>query len=65
MNESMEAAAAPQVPSPVPALLVRHLAPSQPGARRAPVQVRLEEALGPELAERLVASLVPAPRRRA
>jgi hypothetical protein len=45
-------------------LLLRHcLAFGETGRRRPPAQVRLEEALGPELARRLVLSLTPAPRR--
>jgi hypothetical protein len=35
------------------------LALGRPGRRRPPAKVRLEEALGPELAQRLVKSLSP------
>jgi predicted unusual protein kinase regulating ubiquinone biosynthesis (AarF/ABC1/UbiB family) len=42
-------------------LLLRHcLTLGEGGQRRRPAQVRLEEALGPELARRLVLSLAPA-----
>lgn len=45
-------------------LLLRHcLAFGETGRPRPPAQVRLEQALGPELARRLVLSLTPAPRR--
>ena len=41
-------------------LLLRHcLSLGEGGQRRPPVQERLEEALGPELARRLVLSLAP------
>jgi predicted unusual protein kinase regulating ubiquinone biosynthesis (AarF/ABC1/UbiB family) len=42
-------------------LLLRHcLALGEGAQRRPPAQARLEEALGPELARRLVLSLAPA-----
>jgi hypothetical protein len=45
-------------------LLLRHcLAFDETQPRRAPAQARLEEALGPELARRLVTSLTAADRR--
>ncbi len=45
-------------------LLLRHcLAFDEPGKRRVPARTRLEEALGPDLARSLVASLVAASRR--
>ena len=64
MKGDVDAATVPRAPSAVPALLVRHLAPPRPAAPRTPVKLRLEEALGQELADRLVSSLLPAPRRR-
>ena len=45
-------------------LLLRHcLALGEAGRYRPPAQARLEAALGPELARRLVLSLAPASRR--
>jgi hypothetical protein len=45
-------------------LLLRHcLALGSPGSGRVPARVRLDEALGPELARKLVASLTAASRR--
>jgi hypothetical protein len=42
---------------PVEHLLLHCLALGRPAAPREPVQERLEEALGPELARRLIATL--------
>jgi hypothetical protein len=59
MREIVDAATTPRSRSSVPALLVRHLAAVPPAAPPAPAKVRLEEVLGPELAERLLSSLAP------
>lgn len=44
-------------------LLLRHCLAFEDLPRRVPARVRLEEALGPELARRLVTSLTAAGRR--
>ena len=45
-------------------LLLRHcLALGSPGSGRLPARVRLEEALGPELTQKLITSLTAASRR--
>lgn len=59
MTEDMNAAAAP-LDNTVPELLIRHLvAPSS--ERRPPAKIRLEQALGPDLARRLLTSLAAEP----
>jgi hypothetical protein len=48
----------------VPDLLVRHcLALEELGRMRRPARARLEEALGPELARKLLSTLAPTTRR--
>ena len=64
MNESVETAVT--TPSPAmdaPDLLLRHcLALGEAPEPREPARIRLEEALGPELATRLLSALTPHPR---
>jgi hypothetical protein len=47
----------PRSSVPVEQLLLHCLALGHPGAPREPAQERLEEALGPELAQRLITTL--------
>jgi hypothetical protein len=63
MNTNVKTIAAPTVRVGIPELLVRHLTSVAPPPRP-PARLRLEEALGQELAQRLVASLVQSPLRR-
>jgi hypothetical protein len=60
----MDAAAPAPVSTSVPALLVRHLANPPRVIGRVPAKIRLEQALGPELARRLLTSLASAPRHK-
>ena len=61
MTENVDAAVrSRQMKIPPTHLLLRHcLTLGEGGPRRPPAQARLEEALGPELARRLVLSLAP------
>jgi hypothetical protein len=47
----------PRPNAPVEQLLLHCLALGRPASQREPVQERLQEALGPELAQRLIATL--------
>ena len=61
MTQNVDAAVrSRQMKIPPTHLLLRHCLAFGEGARRPSAHVRLEEALGPELARRLVLSLAPA-----
>jgi len=64
MKKNVEAAVTPTRLSHPPDLLLRHcLALGATVEPKQPPRVRLEEALGPELAERLLSALAPPSRR--
>jgi hypothetical protein len=64
MNDNVEAAVTQSQPPHAPDLLLRHcLALAATAEPRPPARIRLEEALGPDLAERLLSALSPQPRR--
>lgn len=60
MKDNMEAAVSQSQAPHAPDLLLRHcLALAATAEPRPPARIRLEEALGPELAERLLSALTP------
>lgn len=60
MTKNVNAAASAPLDFAVPALLVRHLVAPR-SERRPPAKIRLEQALGPDLARRLLTSLAAEP----
>jgi hypothetical protein len=64
MKDNVEAAITQNRPRHTPDLLLRHcLALAATAEPRPPARIRLEEALGPELAQRLLSALSPQSRR--
>ena len=64
MNNNVEAAINHSQPQHAPDLLLRHcFALAATAEPRPPARIRLEEALGPELAQRLLSALSPQSRR--
>jgi hypothetical protein len=64
MKDNVEAAITHSQSQHAPDLLLRHcLALAATPEPRAPARIRLEEALGPELAQRLLSALSPQSRR--
>jgi hypothetical protein len=64
MKENVETALTHKPAQSAPDLLLRHcLAFGETSEPKEPARIRLEEALGPELASRLLLALTPQPRR--
>ena len=64
MNDNVETALTQNPAQEAPDLLIRHcLALGETSEPREPARIRREEALGPELASRLLLALTPQPRR--
>lgn len=64
MKDHVETAVNPKPAQSAPDLLLRHcLALGELPEPKEPARIRLEEALGPELADRLLSALTPQPRR--
>jgi hypothetical protein len=64
MKDNVEIAVTQKPAERAPDLLLRHcLALGETSEQREPARMRLEEVLGPELADRLLSALTPQPRR--
>jgi hypothetical protein len=64
MKKNVEIAVTQKPAEHAPDLLLRHcLALGETSEPKEPARIRLEEALGPELANRLLSALTPQPRR--